>query len=392
MLIETVKSLIMFFSWIQDKDYSSYMQQAEKIKTGEMDYDQITSRNGPLVYPALSTYIYLFLQTPGLNSDDNLIAPKLLSLCAHLLTMYFTLITYKKGFEKTPGIANITLLFCFSFLPGSLCIENLYNDAFSTMFNAIAIYCFVSGKNFQGVLSISAAFWIKMNAILYLPAVYLITSLSQGILIGTLYLFLIVGVQAVLGLPYLMYSPQKYLAYAYDFTRKFSRAGIMNWRILSEEMLLSSKFAVLLLSLNVLVLLYFLFIRWVSIKRIFEEISLWPLRFFPKSRTIDPRFVMEVFFMWKFISMVFFRGIAYQFTLWFWYLIPYVIWKAMNKGDKTELLNVLILFSILSYSYSSGLNDWSTILIQPIHFWLLFRIMTRKAENFEIETSFQKLK
>jgi hypothetical protein len=157
MLIESVKSLIMFFSWIQDKDYSSYMQQAEKIKTGEMDYDQITSRNGPLVYPALSTYIYLFLQIPVLGSDDNLIAPKLLSLVAHLLTMYFTLLTYKKGFEKTPEIANITILFCFSFLPASLCIENLYNDAFSTMFNAMAIYWFVSGKNFIGVLAISAA-------------------------------------------------------------------------------------------------------------------------------------------------------------------------------------------------------------------------------------------
>jgi hypothetical protein len=198
--------------------------------------------------------------------------------------------------------------------------------------------------------------------------------------------------QAVLGLPYLMYSPQKYLAYAYDFSRKFSRAGIMNWRILSEEILLSSKFAALLLTLNLLVLMYFLFVRWVSIKQIFKEISLWPLKFIPDIKTLDPAFVMEVFFMCKFISMVFFRGISYQFTLWFWYLIPYVIWKAMNNRDKTNLLNMLLLFSVLSYSYSSGLNDFSTILIQPIHFWLLYKIMIRKAEVFEIGTSFQTFK
>jgi hypothetical protein len=37
------------------------MEQSSQIEAGELNYDKVTSKHGPLVYPAVHTYIYLFM-------------------------------------------------------------------------------------------------------------------------------------------------------------------------------------------------------------------------------------------------------------------------------------------------------------------------------------------
>lgn len=117
-----------------------------------------------------------------------------------------------------------------------------------------------------------------MGAALYLPAVYLITSKSQGIVAGTMYLLLIVVSQIVFAFPFVMAYPEQYFKTAFDFGRDFNARSSFNWNFVPQEILVSPYFKNGLLLLHVGLLLYFLFVKWVNLKSIFREIGLYPLR------------------------------------------------------------------------------------------------------------------
>jgi hypothetical protein len=68
---------------------------------------------------------------------------------------------------------------------------------------------------------IAIGFGFKMNAALYLPAVYLITSKSEGIFVGTLYILFISVFQLFIALPFLQVSPGAYLESSFDTSRGF---------------------------------------------------------------------------------------------------------------------------------------------------------------------------
>jgi len=62
MMIETIKvAASLFVDSYEEKDFSCYFEQSQAILSGEMDYSQVSSRAGPLVYPAMSTYINILL-------------------------------------------------------------------------------------------------------------------------------------------------------------------------------------------------------------------------------------------------------------------------------------------------------------------------------------------
>ncbi|GMF74716.1 unnamed protein product [[Candida] boidinii] len=51
-------------------DYSTYMQQIQKVKDGELIYDNIYGDTGPLVYPAGHIFIYSWMDWFTENMDD----------------------------------------------------------------------------------------------------------------------------------------------------------------------------------------------------------------------------------------------------------------------------------------------------------------------------------
>lgn len=62
MLVEAVKVAIsLSINSYEERDFASYFEQSQIILGGQMDYTQVSSRNGALVYPAVSTYINMLL-------------------------------------------------------------------------------------------------------------------------------------------------------------------------------------------------------------------------------------------------------------------------------------------------------------------------------------------
>ena len=392
MTVEIIKGLMLLFTSIQPNDYTSYMQQANKISSGEMDYSKVTGESGPIAYPALHSYIYLFLELFWVNNGDmHTLLVKMMAFLAHITTVYYAVRIYQEAFKKDPKQANILVLIMFSFTVTCLSLDHLFNDTFATMFNTIAIYNFVKGKNLTGVVLVALAFNIKMNAILILPAVYLVTSKSQGICIGTLYLFLVVLIQIILGIPYLINYPRPYLDASYNFGRRFSKSVIINWRVLPDEILLSTLFASTMTVCHFIVLAYMLFTRWIkSIPEGFKEISLYPFNPIPQFKSLDTYHVTEIFFLCNFTGIVFIRGLHTQFILWFWYSIPFLLRNGLKSKYNFGIFGYLMIFNVLSYSYSSGRNDFTTILIQPMHFWIMYLNLANSKDSLQ-ETHYESV-
>lgn len=285
-------------------------------------------------------------------------------------------------------MSNLIFLTIFSFTPISIAIDHLFNDVYPSVLQTIAIYCFATEKNFLGVLLISFALGFKLGPILLIPAVFLVTSKSQGIFIGTLHLLMIVTLQILFSLPFVLHYPTEYFTSAYNIGRRFGNNAILNYRMLPLEVLWSDYFNIFLTVGHLTCLLIFLFKRWVDIRTIFDEISLWPLRLFPKFKKQNTKFVIDLFFLCNFVGITFMKGLHMQFVLWYWFSLPYVIYTGPGRRYKLTFYGYLLIISLLSYVYTAGNNYFTTSIVQPLHFWLLLENIF-SSESFK--PSYKKL-
>jgi Gpi18-like mannosyltransferase len=126
------------------------------------------------------------------------------------------------------------------------------------------VYMFMKGHNLPGLFFFSIGVATKMSGLLYLPAVYLITSKTEGIFMGTLYLGLCVAAQAVIAFPFMMHDPAQYFSYAFNFSREIGTSGAYNWRLVPDSFARGAVFKLFVFFMHVGLLLYFLLKKWIK--------------------------------------------------------------------------------------------------------------------------------
>lgn len=136
-----------------------------------------------------------------------------------------------------------------------------------------------------------------MSAALYIPAIYLVTSISQGIIRGTLFLILIVVLQLVLAYPYMKEFRREYITSAFNMDRDFAPHVSFNWKFMNPDFLHSDLFRRGLLTLHLIFLVFFLFSRWLNFKKMIKNLGLWPVRILSPNAKISPYYIAEVFFI-----------------------------------------------------------------------------------------------
>lgn len=196
----------------------------------------------------------------------------------------------------------------------------------------------------------SIAFGFKMSAALYLPGLYFIASRSEGIFIGTLYMIFIISFQLLIALPFLEVSTTGYLKNSFDTTRGFLLQHSYTFRFLPTEFGDNFWFKTFCLTTHLSSLLFFLFFKWTSLRRVFREISLWPLKFLPDFKELEPRFIAEVFFICNYTGVLWSRGIHFQFVIWFLFSVPFMIeigQPSLHMWKARHLLGVFTLFEFL---------------------------------------------
>ncbi|RDD39131.1 Dol-P-Man:Man(5)GlcNAc(2)-PP-Dol alpha-1,3-mannosyltransferase, partial [Trichoplax sp. H2] len=262
LLFEILLNIIVIFKVSYTEiDWEAYMSEVEGFLNGTYDYGQLKGATGPLVYPAGFVYIYSILYMVTRSGQDILLAQYIFAVL-YLINLVLVMNIYRKTAIVPPYV--LVIICCTSYRIHSIYILRMFNDPVAMLFLYAAINCFIFGYWTSGCVCFSLAVSIKMNILLFAPALLILLLLQYGIIAAIPRLAICAIIQIALAAPFLLNYPKAYLTRSFDFGRKFFFKWTVNWRFLSEDIFLNRWFHLSLLAAHLLVLIAFIFRRWLK--------------------------------------------------------------------------------------------------------------------------------
>jgi alpha-1,3-mannosyltransferase len=183
-----------------------------------------------------------------------------------------------------------------------------------------------------------------MNALLFLPPFLVLLVGHERVSTACAALGAFVGVQVVVGWPFLSTYPREYLGRAFELGRKFTYAWTVNWKFVSMETFASDAFSSGLLFAHVAVLFAFAHARWHR-----KGGGFFPaffVDFFERARTdapaakrlkaLTPADVFSAMAEGNFIGIVFARSLHYQFYAWYFHSLPALLWSVGGARGRSR--------------------------------------------------------
>ncbi|KAI5952122.1 ALG3 [Candida margitis] len=374
-------------------DYTTYLQQIDKVNAGELDYANIYGDSGPIVYPAGFITVYQYIQ--WLCGDNVNEAQYIFGYC-FTATVALVCFVYAQIWDLQPWPVY---LFLASKRLLSIYVLRLFNDCWTTLCMVGVVLLLQQAAMFKEVekieekkekdqksevvkskdrknekgkkgkseeasqvikespwpdlsflLSIiaadlySIAISIKMNALLYMPAFFIVTYfLNDEHLIKFIIVVAIIPlVQIIIGWRFLllMFDDDlartirwNYITQAFNFGRQFLYKWTVNWKFVPEPIFTSIQFGHALLALHLAVLVGFTYTRFLNYKVIGKPITqLMKDAFIPKATILptniflDKRVAPQVIFYFmaitNLIGILFSRSLHYQFLAWYAWTLP----------------------------------------------------------------------
>lgn len=209
---------------------------------------------GPLVYPAGFVYVYsalYFITAHG----TNIRLAQYIFVGIYLLQMYLVLRLYTKTLKLPPYVLLITTF--TSYRVHSIYVLRLFNDPIAIVLLYAALNCYASGRWTWGSVLLSLGVAVKMNVLLFAPAILLLYLTNLGVLRTVRELAVCGGLQVLLGAPFLLTYPVEYLRGSFDLGRVFEHKWTVNWRFLPREWFEWNGFHAALLVLHIVLLAAF---------------------------------------------------------------------------------------------------------------------------------------
>lgn len=389
---------------------------------------------GPLVYPAGFVYIYTILYYVTQRGENIRIA-QYIFVGIYLLQMFLVLKLYSKSRKVPPYVLVISAF--TSYRVHSIYVLRLFNDPIAILFLYAAINAYLSGRWTLGSLFLSLGVSVKMNILLFAPAILLLYIVNLGYF-GAFKQLAICGiVQVVLGAPFLLTYPVEYIKGGFDLGRIFEHKWTVNYRFLPREYFEDKYFHLGLLALHLVLLAAFARptfryfqsycrLRQLQLqlqpqidakneeqRRILKKRKIRPdTADEPEPMTVEQQLFLtslennlkkqsgksasghvqasetnagqkyEIFFdkavqlavlpifLANFIGVMCSRSLHYQFYVWYFHSLPYLLWFT----DYTNILRFLLmgLIELAWNTYPSTI--WSSILLHVCHVILLFGI------------------
>ncbi|XP_053675087.1 lethal(2)neighbour of tid protein 2 [Anopheles nili] len=235
-------------------DWKAYMQECEGFLNGTTDYSLLRGDTGPLVYPAGFVYIYsalYFLTSHG----TNIRLAQYVFVAIYLLQLVLVLRLYCKSRKIPPYVMVITIF--TSYRIHSIYVLRLFNDPIAILFLYAALNAFIDGRWTLGSVMLSLGVSVKMNILLFAPAILLLYITNLGWLKTVLQLMVCATIQLVLGAPFLLTYPWQYLKGSFDLGRVFEHKWTVNYRFLEQELFENKTFHLALLGLHLTLLVVF---------------------------------------------------------------------------------------------------------------------------------------
>jgi alpha-1,3-mannosyltransferase len=335
------------------------MQEVASFVHGERNYENMAGDTGPLVYPAGFVYIFSALRWLT-NEGENIFAGQCIFVALYLVTLNIVLRLYRKA-AVVPWWACIFLI--LSKRIHSIFMLRLFNDCIAVLFGYLAIDLFTSKRWRIGCVVYSLSIGIKMNMLLHAPGILLVLLVCTGIKETVVCLSICATVQFLLGCPFLVAHPMEYIKRSFDFGRVFMYKWTVNWKFLPEEVFLSKAVSITLLVLTVCFLLFFAY-KWFSTKKL-------QITFLSRDcAKMDPCFIITTIFTSNFIGIVFARTLHYQFYVWYFHMLPHLLWciRIPTYGRVLIMLMIEVAFNVYPAT------AWSSLLLQAAHIFILLSI------------------
>lgn len=336
-------------------DWNAYMQEVEGVVNGTTDYSLLKGDTGPLVYPAGFVWIYMGLYY-ATQMGRNVRLGQCLFAVIYLvfLALVFRLVVKSRKLPPyTLAIMSLT-----SYRIHSIFILRLFNDPVAMLLLYAAINLFADDYWTLGSVFYSLAVSVKMNVLLFAPALFLAYLATQGIVGTVAQLAVCAAIQVAVAWPFLATNPQNYIMGAFDLARIFMHKWTVNWRFLPQWMFVHKGFHVGLLSVHAVLLLAAAYPFWqllTGYARICRS---------GKKAPFAVQLLLLPLFMSNFIGIAMARSLHYQFYVWYYHQLSYMLW-CTPLPTKVRLL-LLGLIELCWNTYPS--TDWSSALLHACHF------------------------
>jgi len=350
-------------------DWVAYMQEVEGVVNGTRDYSLLKGDTGPLVYPAGFVWFYMGLYYVT-SQGTNIILAQYIFAALYLANLGLVFRIFLRT-EKLPPYV-LALMCLTSYRVHSIFILRLFNDPVAVLFMYLAINLWMDDRISLGSFFFSVAVSIKMNILLYAPAVLLFYLSNLGMLGTILQLSICASVQLILGAPFLLTFPVQYIIGAFNLGRVFLYEWTVNFRFLPEEIFVSRVLHVALLLAHVGTLAYCASYWWkyFSVYKKLHKIDV------PNCEQL----LVLPLFMCNFIGLMFARSLHYQFYIWYYHTLHYLAW-ATPYSTKFRLL-LLGLIEMCWNTYPSTV--FSSLMLHVSHVAIFIGLTMHVAKSCDM--------
>ncbi|ODV89292.1 glycosyltransferase family 58 protein [Tortispora caseinolytica NRRL Y-17796] len=319
-------------------DWETYMVQAELVVNGERNYLKITGPTGPMVYPAGHAWIFAFLYELT-NKGSDLIRAQYIFLGIYMACQTVSMCVY---------IAADAPFYLFPLLVLSKRLHSIYllrmfNDCINVLFMQLTVLLLQRRSWDNSVVAFALAVSVKMNALLYAPAIALIyayeLSFTRCVSLGAKF----IAIQTLIAIPFLAENWQGYFHQAFDFSRVFLYKWTVNWRFISEQTFLSKNFALALLVVHVSMLTLYLCRRF-QLSRLFRQ---------HYKAHIPSATILEITSTTNLIGVMCARSLHYQFFSWIAWTMPYLFYRsARGRSYIYQMALTGVLWALQEYCWN----------------------------------------
>ncbi|KAM0887551.1 hypothetical protein ACQ4PT_028960 [Festuca glaucescens] len=373
-------ALIIAFVPYTKIDWDAYMSQVDAFREGERDYTKIEGDTGPLVYPAGFLYVYSAIK---FLTAGQVFPAQILFGVLYIVNLSLVLLLYVKS-EVLPWWA--LGLLCLSKRVHSIFVLRLFNDCVAMTLLHAAMVLIVYHKWYLGLIIFSGAVSVKMNVLLFAPSLFLLMLKAMSIKGIFVALLGAAGVQVLLGLPFLLSHPVEYISRAFNLGRVFIHFWSVNFKFVPEKLFVSKELAVTLLVFHLTALMVFAHYKWFKheggllrfVHSRFKDatsvqqlISCKPIR-----SNLSKEHIVTVMFVGNFIGIVCARSLHYQFYSWYFYSVPFLLWRTQFP----TLVRIILFVGVELCWNVYPSTAYSSLLLLFLHIFILFGIWSSPAE------------
>lgn len=322
-------------------DWEAYMSEVGEdsgFLSGERDYMNMRGSTGPLVYPAGFVWIYsgLFYLTK-LGTDIRLAQYLFLALYLVFVVTVFDIYRLSK---RVP--IWFVVLICLSKRIHSIFMLRLFNDCFAMLFLYLSMVLFIRNRWSLGCVFFSFGVSVKMNVLLFAPGLLVLLLKRFSIVKTIMHLAICAIVQVILALPFLATYPISYFRRAFNFGKQFEFKWSVNMQFLSEDAFLSAPLAILCLVSHLALLWFASQQLWCreengvvnvvhnSIRRSFQGQTPTSEKnsISDDSTNLSAAHITYVMLTSNFIGIVCAKSLHYQFYVWYFHSVPFLLWHS----------------------------------------------------------------